>query len=319
MQRIASNVLVTGSAGFIGLPVVEQFSQRGAQVVALDLVAPERTVDGVETITGDYRDASGLKTLIEKHRIDTIVHAGGISGPMLARDTPMLVCEANVIGTIRLLEAARAGKVQRFVYCSSAMAFGNTPPAPVPDNAPLEAHDLYGASKGASDLLLRAYRAQYGLDAVSLRISNAYGPRRRTRCAIKTMIENALDGVPTDMTWGLGYGRAYLYIDDAVAAIIAAACAERLPQWAYNIAGAQFAMMEEIAAIVRELVPGARITMQPGVDGLGYRREALDISAAARDLDWVPRFSIEQGIAAYLDWIVGQRRAQGTAAAKEAT
>jgi len=173
----------------------------------------------------------------------------------------------------------------------------------VPDDAPLRATDVYGATKGASDLLLRAYRAQHGLDAVSLRISNGYGPRLRTRCAIRTMLQNALDGVPTKMSWGGGYGRAYLYVDDAVSAIVAAATADRIAQWAYNVAGERFTLMEEVADVVRKLVPGAAISMREGVDELGYRREALDISAARRDLAWQPRYSIERGIAAYLEWI----------------
>jgi len=311
MDRTPENVLVTGIAGFIGLPVAQRLAERGAQVIGLDLVAPELSFARCHAVIGDFCDAELLTTLIDGHAIDTLVHAGGISGPMLSRDHPMVVCNANVMGTIRLLEAARVGGVERFVYCSSAMAFGNTPPAPVPDDAPLQAHDLYGATKGASDLLLRAYRMQYRLDAVSLRISNGYGPRRRTRCAIRTMIENALDGTPTHMTWGGGYGRAYLYVDDAVSAIVAAVRAQRIEQWAYNVDGDKFTLMDEVAQVVRSLIPGARITMQPGVDDLGYRREALDISAAKRDLGWQPQFPLERGIAAYVDWIKAERRALG--------
>ena len=88
---------------------------------------------------------------------------------------------------------------------------------------------------------------------------------------------------------------------------MAAVRAERIKQWAYNIAGEKLTMMEEVADVVRALVPGARITMQPGVDELGYRREALDISAAKRDLGWQPRFSIEGGIAAYIEWMKAER------------
>ena len=308
MSRSAKNILLTGIAGFIGTPVAHRLAAEGANVIGLDLMHPEQPISGCNVVVGDFGNRELLDTLIGRHAIDTVVHAGGISGPMLSRDNPMAICNTNVIGTIHLLEAAREGNVERFVYCSSAMAFGNTPPAPVPDDAALQATDLYGATKGASDLLLRAFRVQYGLDAVSLRISNGYGPRRRTRCAIRTMIEDGLDGKPTEMSWGGGYGRAYLYVDDAVSAIVAAVHAERIKQWAYNIAGEKLTMMEEVADVVRALVPGARITMQPGVDELGYRREALDISAAKRDLGWQPRFSIEHGIAAYIEWMNGERQ-----------
>lgn len=301
-------MLVTGYAGFIGLPVTERLVRQGARVVGLDLVEPCGILSDYLPVKGDFGDSDLVAKLIVDHEVDTIVHAGGISGPMLFRDRPMVVCNANVVGTLRLLECARVGGVRRMVNCSSAMAFGNTPPAPVPDDAPLEATDLYGATKGASDLLLRAFRHQYGLDAVSLRISNGYGPRRRTRCAIRTMIEDALDGRSTHMSWGRGYGRAYLYVDDAASAVVAAVNAPHVPRWAYNVAGERFTMMEEVADVVRSLLPGARITMDPGVDELGYRREALDISAAGRDLGWRPQFSIERGIAAYIDWIEDERK-----------
>ena len=305
----AKCVLVTGYAGFIGLPVAERLAGQGSRVVGLDLVEPDTLPPRCVAVKGDFGDSELVAALISEHGVDTIVHAGGISGPMLSRDRPTVVWNANVVGTLRLLESARIARLRRLVNCSSAMAYGNTPPAPVPDDAPLEATDLYGATKGAGDLLLRAYRHQYGLDAVSLRISNGYGPRRRTRCAIRTMIEDALDGRSTHMSWGRGYGRAYLYVDDAASAVVAAVNAPRVAQWAYNVAGERFTMMEEVADVVRSLLPGAKITMDAGVDGLGYRREALDIRAADRDLGWRPKFSIERGIATYVDWIKSERQA----------
>jgi nucleoside-diphosphate-sugar epimerase len=306
--------LLTGVSGFIGWPIANALARDGIRVVGIDLARPVDPIDGWDFVQGDFGDAHRIYSLIDRHKVKTIVHTGGVSGPMLARDDPYAICKANVIGTINLLEAARVTGIGRFVFCGSAFAYGDTPPAPVPDDPPLRATDVYGATKGASDLLLRAYRKQHGLDAVSLRISNGYGPRRRTRCAIRIMLENALDGQPTHMTWGGGYRRAYLYVDDAVRAVVAAVRSAGFPQWSYNVAGAQFPLMNDVADVVRKLIPGAVITMKDGVDDLGYRREALDISAAARDLGWTPQFSIERGIASYLEWIKNQRTTEGAVA-----
>ena len=302
-MRTPKHVLVTGSSGFIGMKLVETLLGMGIAVTGLDLHRPGRAMPGADSVVGSFTEPHVVYGLLRSRPIDTIVHAGGVSGPMLARDTPFAICEANVLGTIHLLEAARLSGVGRFVQCGSAAAFGDTPPAPVPDDAPLAATGLYASTKGAADLILRAYRHDYGLDTVSLRISNAYGPGRRTRCAIRTMISDALAGQPTRMEWGGGYGRAYLYVNDAVSAIIAAMRAPSLPQWAYNVAGGEFPAMEAIAAVVKRLLPGADITMKDGVDALGYRREALDLGAAARDLGWAPQFTIESGIVAYVDWM----------------
>jgi len=302
-QRTPRKIVVTGSSGFIGLPAAEALAAEGYEVLGLDLAPPDVAGVKFETVRGDFSDLSFLLNFLGKQGIDTIVHTGGISGPMLARDDPFAICRANVIGTMNLLEAARVSGVERFVFCGSASAFGDTPPPPVPDDPPLRAVDIYSASKGAADLMLRAYRVQHHLDAISLRISNGYGPRRRTRCAVQQMISDALDGVPTHFDWGRGYGRSYLFVHDAARAIVAATQVAHAAQWAYNITGAEFRMMEDVAAIVERQLPGARITLDPGVDVLGYKREQLDISAAGRDLGWKPAFTIESGIAAYIDFL----------------
>jgi nucleoside-diphosphate-sugar epimerase len=296
-------VLVTGALGFLGHPTMLASVAEGWQTTGFDLAQPTVTLPDVNFVRGDVRDSHLLYRVLNKSRIDTIIHTGGISGPMLERDNPFLVFETNVVGTVNLLEAARVTSVRRFVFLSSAHAYGDTPPAPVHESASFMARDIYGTSKASGDLLLRAYRAQYGLDAVALRISNGYGPGRVTREAIRTMLLDALAGLPTALDFGGGYGRTYLYVKDAVRAIVAAVNAPSFAQPAYNVTGAEFASMEHIAGIVRKLFPAANISMAPGVDALGYRREQLDISAAARDLKWTPEWSLERGIADYADWL----------------
>ena len=101
-----------------------------------------------------------------------------------------------------------------------------------------------------------------------------------------------------------------LYVTDTVSAIIAAVRAPSFTQEAYNIGGAEFEPMERIAEIVRKVLPDARITMALGVDALGYRRERLDISAAARDLGWTPEWNLERGIADYAAWMRTERTAR---------
>jgi UDP-glucuronate 4-epimerase len=306
-MRKPKNVLVTGTSGFIGLPAAEALITEGCKVIGLDLTSPGVPCVSFEPIIGDFLNLHLLYKLLDERAIDTIVHAGGISGPMLARDDPFAICRANVIGTMNLLEAARVTGAERFVYCSSASAYGDTPPPPVSDDPPLRAVDIYSASKGAGDLMLRAYRVQHHLDAISLRISNGYGPRRRTRCVVREMIRNALDGLPTHLDWGKGYGRSYLYVADATRAIVDAVIVESTPQWSYNITGSEFRMMEDIAAIVQRQLPGAKISLGQGIDVLGYRREQLDISAAARDLGWAPEYTLERGIAAYTEFLKNEK------------
>ena len=296
-------VLVTGSNGFIGYPTLLACAEKGWHAVGMDIAAPREPLGNAVFEQADFNDVHRVYAVLREHRIDTIVHTGGVSGPMLFRDDPYFVCQTNVVGTMNLLEAARVTGVRRFVFLSSAHAYGDTPPPPVPEDAPFRTRDVYGATKACGDVLLRAYRGQCGLDAVALRISQGYGPRRGTREAIRTMIQDAIAGRPTSLDFGGDYGRAYLYVKDAVRAALAAIEAQQTSQSAYNIGGSEFVQMDHIADIVRRVLPDARITFKQGVDVLGYRRERLDISAAERDLGWSPIWSLEKGIADYVDWM----------------
>lgn len=297
-----TTVLVTGASGFLGLAVVSALSRTGERVVGLDPAPAPADGGAIAMIPERVGTVGELARLMGAHAVTKVVHAGGVSGPMLARTDPVAICQANVGASINLIEAARAAGVHRFVYCSSAAVFGHTPSAPVPDDAPLRPTNLYGASKAACDLLLGAYRDHYGLDAIGLRLSNIYGPGRRTDCPVKTMIANALAGQATRFDWGIDCHRPYLFIADAVAAVLAALKAPPTPQYGYNIAGPEMVEMTRIGEIVRSAVPGADIAFGDATDPLGYRRETLDTTAAARDLEFSPAYGIERGIAAYLQW-----------------
>jgi nucleoside-diphosphate-sugar epimerase len=300
---MTKRVLITGAVGFIGTPTVHAAVAEGWDVTGFDLASPAEEVKGARFVRGDFTDIHQLYRVLGEHKIDTIVHTGGISGPMLARDNPYLVCSANVIGTINLLEAARVTGIARFVFLSSAHAYGDTPPPPVPEDTAFRARDIYGATKASGDLLLRAYREQHKLDAVALRISSGYGPRRVTREFIRTMIKDALAGQSSRFEFGGGYNRSYLYVKDAVTAIVAAIKAPSFKQHAYNIGGTEYESMAAIAGLVKATLPAARITLGEGIDPLAYRREPLDLSAAKRDFGWAPQWTLARGIPDYVEWL----------------
>lgn len=299
-------VLVTGSSGMIGYPLARALAARGTTVVGLDPAPLPAAIAGVTALQGTVGNADDMQALIARHRIGSVVHAGGISGPMLSRDAPLVITEANVASTMHLAEAARRAGIRRFVYASSAAAYGHTPPSPVPDDAPLRGNSLYGATKGAADLIVKAYREQYGLDAVGLRYSYVYGPGRRTDCAIRSMISDALAGRPTRLASGAGQRRHYTYIDDAVDATVAALDAAPGPQYAYNVAGPDFPSMEQIAELVWSAIRTADIEM--GSEPPSDRRERLDITAMERDLGFRPQWTIERGVPAYIEWMRAEMR-----------
>ncbi len=296
------NVLVTGSSGFVGLPLANRLVAEGVMVVGCDPV-PGPNGHDFESVRGDLQDVHQIYRLLDSHEIDTVIHSGAVSGSMLLRDDPYRVAQLNMFGTTHLMEAARVTEVPKFVYISSLSAYGNTPPGPVDVDAPMRPGSVYSATKGAGDLLVMAYRSQFDMNAVSLRIGGLYGPGRRTWCVIKTMVENAVAGRPTRFDWGADQSRAHLYIDETVEAIVRVARApECSPQAIYNVTRPDLVSLPRIAEIVVEQMPGTEITLEAGGSELMYRREPFDIQGMERDFGFSPKIDIERGIARYLAW-----------------
>lgn len=298
-------ILVTGANGLIGNAVRSLLEASGRSVVPLDRVS--RTDEGREIIDCDVTDVHRLHAVAGRQRIAGIIHCGAFSGPMVARDNPIAMVQVNIGGTANVLEIARIHKVPRFVFCSSTSAFGTTnAKSPISEDVALFPGSVYGASKVAGEQLVSTYAQQYGVDGVSLRLSWVFGPRRTTDCVIRTMIEDALSGRPTRMPFGRDFPRQYIHVDDAARALVAALDKPSLPRSVYTITGGTHLTLEQIAEVVRKLLPRADIELGPGADPVDEVQGRFDVSAAARDLDFQPSRSFEQGVAQYAEWL--QRR-----------
>src|SRR5262245_19449616 len=146
-----ASVLVTGSSGFLGSALVPRLARAGHRVVGLD-PAPTQG-PGYAHVTQDLSDQARLAELLAAHRITHLIHAGGVSGPMVLGDRPAEVMAINVTGSLNLLHAALATGVKTFVYCSSVAAIGEyDEPQPIRDDHPMRPVHPYGASKAAMDM-----------------------------------------------------------------------------------------------------------------------------------------------------------------------
>jgi UDP-glucuronate 4-epimerase len=304
MSQFATDgaILVTGAAGLIGNVVRHQLEAEGAAVIPIDRVG--RTEEGSEIVVCDVNDIHGLHALAAKHRIAGIVHCGALSGPMLARDNPYAMVQVNIVGTANILEVARVHGDVRVVYCSSTSVYGQTRgPEPINEDVALFPSSVYGASKVAGEQLVSSYAKQCDVDGTSLRLCWVYGPRRTTDCVIRTMIENARAGVPTHLSYGGGLYRQYIHVDDAARALIAALWRRNLPRRTYSVTGGTNLTLDEIAAIVRGIYPGAEITLAPGPDPDDGVQSRFDLSAVERDIGFRPSLTFEHGVRSYARWL----------------
>ena len=295
------HVLVTGAAGLIGNAVRRLLEDRGTRVIAIDRAAAE--IDGRPVLECDVTEVHGLHALARRHRISGIVHCGAFSGPMVSADHPIQMVRVNILGAANIGELARIVGGVRLVFASTATAYGVTPPGPVPEAVVMVPDSMYGASKAAAEHVLNAYRLQFGVDTVSLRIGWVYGPRRTTSCLIREMLTDALAGRATRIPYGRDFPRQYVHIDDVAGAMVAALDRPGLPQQAYNITAGSWLTLSEVAETVMRAVPGARVEVAPGDDPGDMRQERFDISAAERDLGYRPQIPLEAGVRSYFDWL----------------
>ena len=300
-------VLVTGCGGFIGYGVANALHAEGRAVVGYDLGNPAEGAPAWPIAYGDLGDAHRLHDAMRRHRVKRVLHLGAASGPMVMSDNPAALFALNIGGTVNVFEAARQAEVERVVFLSSNAAYGPDDGNPIAEKHALLASEPYGASKVAGEAVMRAYHWRYGLDVVALRVGVGYGPRRATASEPRELLANALSGRPTVYAWGRGYRRLWTYLDDIVSSVLAALDAKpeaiRQPLRAYNVSGPEFAPLEEIAGIVRELVPGAKIRLGDGRNPDDVRRGAVVLEAAKQDLGWVPKVGVREGLTRYCEWM----------------
>jgi UDP-glucuronate 4-epimerase len=291
------NVLVTGGAGLIGVPLREALAAKGHMVSAIDVTDFGRKDPGLEIVS--ITDRAALADLVAPKGFDAIIHCGAISGPMMAQGEPMKIVEVNIGGTARLLDLARRHGLRRFVLCSSISVYGNVGKEVITEDTPLRPTSVYAASKVAGEQLLQAFTAEYGLSSVSLRIGRVYGPYRRGNCHLATLVRDAAAGHSTEIPCDPEFLYHYVYVDDVVEALIAALTTDAFSFSAYNVGSGEALTMLQIAEIARTAIPGANPRLVAGADDVPDIQTAFDVSRIAADLAWRPRFDLASGLRAH--------------------
>jgi nucleoside-diphosphate-sugar epimerase len=240
------------------------------------------------------------------HKPDAVVHCAAIVGVLSSLGSPINVVRVNVEGSLNVFEAMRLAGVRRCIHISSEETYGAFRADRIDETHPLDPVMPYGICKAAVEQLGRSYRDLHGLEVINLRTSWVYGPGLPRERIPKTLIDAALAGRRLHIPSGADAAIDHTYVDDVVAAILAALDHGQHRYDAYNVASGTAPTVAEIIAIVRELVPGAQLSVGPGPYRHGDRVElvrkgALDVSRATAELGWRPRYDIRTGLAAYVN------------------
>ncbi len=285
-------IALTGAAGFIGRRAMQALADAGHTLAASDLKPGE----GVEAL--DLRDRRAVAAWIERNVPDLVVHAGAISGPMLARDEPLVMLDVNAGGTLNLLEAMRTNGVSRMVLLSSIAVYGLKGPAgPVLESTALVAYDPYSASKIAGEAVLAAYAGAFGIAGAALRVSTVYGPGRVTPYIIADLIRAGRTGGSATVSGQTPSMRQYVHVDDVVRSIRLAVESPLAGYVPLNITSGSYLSEVAVAAIIRRHLPRLTVIADPARAGGDGDFGPLDIAAAARLIGYRPEVALEAGLA----------------------
>jgi len=307
--------LVTGGAGFIGSNLVRALLASGERVRVLDnyLTGKRENLAGLsdeyggafEPVEGDLRDLEAVRKATAG--VEYVLHQGALPSVPRSVADPVLSNEINVSGTVNLLVAARDAGVRRVVFAASSSAYGDTPELPKRESMPPRPKSPYAAQKLAGEQYLRIFHEIYGLETVSLRYFNVFGPRQDPKSTYAAVIPRFLTAVlrgEPPVVYGDGLQtRDFTYIDNVIHANLAACAAPRdACGKVVNIACGERVSLLDILEIIYGLA-GTRVEprFEPARPG-DVRDSLADISLARELIGYSPKVSFSEGLAKTFSW-----------------
>ena len=302
--------LVTGGAGFIGSNTVDELVRRGHNVVVLDDLSSGK-VQNLSGATGKIELLQHSITDLDKLReacrgVDYVLHLGARTSVPRSVKNPLETNCINVDGTLNVLVAARDAKVKRVVFAGSSAVYGETPTLPKSEGMPPAPISPYGVSKFAGEIYGQVFQRCYGLEFVSLRYFNVFGPRQDPGSAYSGVLslfnQAVLDGTQP-VVYGDGeHSRDFTYVGNVVEANLLACEAKRAAGLAINIGtGSRYTLNQTLALLEKITGRPAKAKYAPPREG-DIRDSQADIARARDVLGYNPRFGFEEGLKHTWDW-----------------
>jgi UDP-glucose 4-epimerase len=306
------NILITGGLGFIGSNLAIRLVKDGARVAVCDAMIEglggnfenvREVQTSLEIHVSDVRDEAEMERLVEGR--DVIFHLAAQVSHVLSLANPFPDIDINIKGTATVLEACRKRNSQALVVRSGTRGqYGPAVRMPVSEDAPADPRGIYEISQLSAEMICRTYTRIHGLRTVPLRLTNVYGPRGQMKHShfgvVNWFVRLALEGKPIPI-FGTGkILRDFLYVDDCVDALVAAACEPATVGEIVNVGNDRSSTFLEVAEILREIVPGTEIVFtdfSPERKAQEPGDFVSDISKIRRLTGWSPRVGLRDGLA----------------------
>jgi len=304
--------LVTGGAGFIGSNIVDALVRRGERVRVLDNLSTgsranfEAVADRVDFVEGDLRDPDAVRRAVDG--VSYIIHQAALRSVPRSVDDPLSSDAVNTHGTLQLLVAAReTGTVRRLVYASSSSVYGDNPTLPKVEEQTPNPISPYAVSKLAAEYYCRMYTRLYGLETVSLRYFNVFGPRQSPHsqyaAVVPLFIRAALRHEPLIVHGDGDQSRDFTYIDNVVEANLLACTTPGVGGEVFNIAcNSRHSVLDIARAVERLLGIAVTITHVPARAG-DVRHTQASIERAERLMGYRPSVGFDEGMRRTVEWV----------------
>ncbi len=295
-------ILVTGGAGFIGSQIVDAYLALGHQVVILDnfSTGKERNVNPkAKLVRGDIRDGKEVRDLFVEERFDAVNHHAAQMDVRRSVDDPVYDASVNILGVLNLLESCIATGVKKVVFASSGGAmYGEQDTFPAGEDHATRPISPYGVAKLTTERYLFYYKAVHGLDSVSLRYANVYGPRQNPEGeagVVAIFTSRMLAGEQPVVNGDGKQTRDYVFVGDVVRANVKAL--SFMGTDAFNVCTAVESDVNTLFRIIRQKT-GSKCEEKHGPAKKGeQQRSVLAYGKAQRVLGWIPEIALEEGLA----------------------
>lgn len=296
--------LVTGGAGFIGSHLTEALVKRGAKVIVIDNLTSgtkknlEGIKDNITFIEADIRSKDVVKEAM--NGVDIVFHQAALRSVPASVENPQDFIDVNIKGTINLLQQATAARVKKFIFASSSSVYGDTPSLPQKEGQEGKTLSPYALTKLAGEHLMYMWHKLYGLQTLSLRYFNVYGPRQnpndKNAPVIATFINNILNDKPPTIHGDGEQSRDFTYIANVVHANLLAAKTPNLQGQAINIGqGKTTTINELINHIKTHLKKKTQPQHAPPRPG-DMKKTQADLSKAKELIGYEPTMSFKEGL-----------------------
>lgn len=301
-----AKILVTGGAGFIGINLLEELLPLHRLVVVDNLSTGKGApiLQDVHFYPMNILDEE-FEKIVAQEKPEFIIHLAAQINVPESFVNPIFDLESNILGTLKVLEAAQKNGVQKIIYPSSAAVYGSPQFLPITEEHPIEPMSFYGISKHTPEHYLQTYFHSYGLDYTVLRFANVYGPRQEAGGeggVIAVFTDNLLKSKPLSIFGDGEQTRDFVFVKDVAGAIM-----KSLSTGSHQIlnigSGRKVSvnqLFQQIKSLTKSSIQPQYLPTRPG----DIRDSIFDIAKARRVLGWEPQTTLEQGLRLTMEWFL---------------